>query len=140
MGSLTTTVAKSEFAIMKAQLRAAELEHAVSRPVAEGTRYDLIVDDGKLSRVQVKYADAKSSHSSGCVFLHLSSISRSQKKPRRAYSSSEIDALLVYIPRIDKLCWLPVAVWENKQTLVLRYESTKNGQVKGCLLAQDYIW
>jgi hypothetical protein len=140
MGVLTTTAAKGEFAILKVQMRAVELGVVVSRPIVEGTRYDLILDNGKLSRVQVKYVGSNSQRSSGAAHIRLSSTSRSQKKPRSLYTDEEIDAVIAYLPQIDKLCWLPPEVWRGKHSVVLRYDAPKNKQLKGCTLVKDYLW
>lgn len=60
---------KGEIAKLKVELMAAELGWISSRTV-EGSRYDLVLDNGKkLYRTQVKYADGKSSHSDGSILV-----------------------------------------------------------------------
>ena len=143
-----STQAKGEIAKLKAELRAAEKGWIVSR-TAEGSRYDLVLDDGKkLYRVQVKYGNGKSTNSQGAICLSLrkfvgDDLRRSpeyRKLPRRAYTKEEIDAVVVYIPRIDKICWFGPDVFDNKADLMIRYEPSKNGQKKKIIFAADYFW
>jgi hypothetical protein len=129
---------KAELAMLKVQERALELGILVSRPAVEGGRYDCILDDnGTLLRAQVKYAGVKASHSSGAVQVGLS------KPPgrgaQRPYTDKEIDALLVYVPAIDRVCLFPPVVFSGRAQLIIRYEPPKNGR-KQCLLAENYLW
>jgi|SRR5262245_24010624 len=128
-------------AVAKVVLRALEKGVAVFEPVIE-CRYDLILDDGfKLHRTQVKYAGGSSpKHCQGMVPLGL----RKWRNDGRAlipyYTASEIDLLLVYVRRIDKILWFGPEVFDRRRNLFIRIEPSKNNQVKGCLMAEDYIW
>lgn len=131
---------KSDLARLKVEVRSLELGAICSRPVSEcGVRYDCIIDiSGKLYRAQVKYADGKSSSSRGCIHLHLS-------KPEgrgisRPYTEAEIDVLLVYLAKIDKVLWIPIDQILGKSQIQIRYEKTLNNQVSRCRMAQDFIW
>jgi hypothetical protein len=105
-------------------------------------RYDLILDDDlKLYRTQVKYADGNSpKHVNGIVPLGL----RKWRSDGRAvipyYTATEIDLLLVYVRKIDKILWLGPEVYDGRKNLFLRIEPTRNNQAKGCLMAANYIW
>ena len=104
-------------------------------------RYDLIVDCGeRLVRAQVKYADAKSSKTIGCVQLNLRKITRGNKPVKQFYTAKEVDILLVYVPKIDRVLWFEADWFHGRQSLTIRYEPAKNNQTKGCLMAQDHFW
>ena len=130
---------KSQIALLKVEQRALDLGYVVSIPTIEGERYDCIIDiKGKLLRVQVKYAGVIPKGLKGAVHIRLD-------KPKgrgvnRPYTQDEIDILLVYIPYIDKLCWFNFEVFDGRNSLLIRYEKSLNGQKKGCLMANNYIW
>src|SRR5215813_6838690 len=129
---------KAEIAMMKVGMRALQLGAAVSKPIFEGSRYDYIIErHGKLYRAQVKYADGKLG-STGAVYVNL----RKQIKKNKncPYNGSEDDVLVVYVPKIDKVCWFGPEVFCGKQGLAIRISPAKNGQIKGCLAADDYLW
>ncbi len=137
MASKTTI--KGEIACLKFEQRAIEKGAIVSRPSIECV-YDRIIDyDGRLQKIQVKYADAKSPKSDGAVQAHIgkSGKGRGTHKP---YEDEEIDAIVVYVPKADKVCWLGKEIWSGKVMLQLRFEPTKNNQKKGVRLVEDFIW
>ena len=120
-------------------MRALELGIICSRPVIEGTRYDCILDTGtRLYRAQVKYANGVCTNTAGVVQVNLRK--EIQKERNRTYSDTEIDVLLVYIPRIDRVCWFGPEVFNRRQSLSIRLDRSKNGQVKRCLSAENYLW
>jgi hypothetical protein len=125
---------------LKVQFRAAEKGVMCSRPTMEGCRYDLILDDGQLHRAQCKYVNAKASHSTGAVMVHLVKRNSHGKGPGRLYTADEVDVFLVYIPAIEQVLWIPKEVWLCKSTLNLRLTPAKNGQTKKVLLATNFIW
>jgi hypothetical protein len=133
-----TSNIKGQLAISKAELRAIELGYLPSRPVFDA-RYDLIIDDYKsLYRIQVKYADGKPSQSNGAVVVKLAYENR--KKEVYTYQQEEVDGLLVYIPKVDKLCFFQHKVFVGKRNLCIRLEKPKNNQKKGIVFAEDYYW
>ena len=88
-----TSNIKGQLAVSKTELRALELGYLPSRPLFD-TRYDLIIDDHKsLIRAQIKYADGKSSNSSGAVVVKLEYTDR--KNLNHTYEDSEVDVLIV---------------------------------------------
>ena len=130
---------KAELARLKVESRALELGVVFNKPSIEGTRYDCILDiKGKLYRTQIKYCGCLASHAAGAVFLRLRSTKG--QGAARCYSRDEVDALVVYLPSIDRLCFFPQEVFCGKASLSIRFEPSRNGQSKGCLLAQSYIW
>ena len=133
-----TTNMKGQLAVSKAELRAFELGYIPSRPLYD-CRYDLIIDkNGKLLRLQVKYADGKPSNSSGSIIVKLEYQDR--KKRIYTYDNSEIDGLVVYIPRLDRLCFLPKSIFLHKRKLSIRITKSKNNQKKKIIAANDYYW
>lgn len=131
------TTRKGEIAKCKVLLRSYEKGIAVSVPTVD-CDYDLIIDqEGKLHRVQVKYAAGKSG-ASGSVLLNLRRTTRNKKV--LVYEAKNVDAILVYLPATDRVVWLPPKLWAGKTSLTIRYEPTKNNQAKVLLNAKDYFW
>jgi hypothetical protein len=125
--------------MMKVSIRALQLGAFVSKPIFEGARYDYVIErDGKLYRAQVKYADGKLGYTTGAVYVNLRK--QIKKNKNYPYNENEVDALVVYVPKIDKVCWFGPEVFSGKQGLAIRISPTKNGQIKGCLAAEDYLW
>jgi hypothetical protein len=136
---LPDQIKKAEIAMVKVCMRALQLGAFVSKPVFEGARYDYIIEiGGKLYRAQVKYADGKHRSISGAVEVNL----RKQIKKNRnhPYDENEIDVLLVYVPKIDRICWFGPEIFSGKQGISIRLIPTKNGQVKGCIAVEDHLW
>jgi hypothetical protein len=133
-----TTNVKGQIALTKTELRAIELGFVPSKPIFD-TRYDLILDDfKKLTRIQVKYADGKMTNSEGSVRVKLEYKNRTNHV--YTYQKSEVDGLVVYIPRIDKLCFFRPNIFIGKRYLCIRIKPSKNNQKKGILTAKKYIW
>jgi len=130
---------KAELAMLKVSMRALERGDPISKPVFEGTRYDYVIETGgKFYRAQVKYADGKRHRTIGAVQVNLRR--EIKKKKNHPYDKSEIDALLVYVPKIDKVCWFGPEIFDGRQNLSIRIAPAKNGQTKGCVAAEDYLW
>src|ERR1044071_6050580 len=129
---------KADIARLKVEMRALELGAVCSRPVVEGTRYDCILDTGdRLYRAQVKYADGKASKTLGVVMVNLrKQIGKNKNHP---YLEHEVDVILVYVPKLDAICWFGPEVFSGKSALAIRIAPSRNGQMKGCLLASDYL-
>jgi hypothetical protein len=133
-----TTNRKGQLAVSKAELRAFELGFTPSRPFFD-SRYDMIIDDGiSLKRIQIKYADGVMSHTSGSVRVKLEYKDRTNHV--YTYQKGEIDGLIVYIPKIDKLCFFPPVVYVGKRALCVRIAPSKNKQTKGIIAAKNYFW
>ena len=133
-----TTNMKGQIAMTKVELRALEKGYILSKPLFD-TRYDLILDSGKeLLRIQVKYGDGVMPNSTGSIFVKLGYENRLGEV--FTYRKEEIDGLIVYIPKIDRVCFFPPKVFENKVKLSIRYVPSKNKQKKGIISAQDYFW
>jgi hypothetical protein len=130
-----------EVAIAKVVLRAYEKGIVVSKPLLE-CRYDLILDDGKtLYRTQVKYANGghhKNSH--GSISVGLKKCQGHGRRTIPCYTAREIDLLLVYIAKIDRVLAFGPEIFEGRGAIQIRLEPAQNNQVKRCWMAADYIW
>ncbi len=132
---------KGEYALLKVKQLALERNITLSEPTMPSRRYDLIVDCGeRLVRAQVKYADGRCSQTTGSVYLNLRKVTRGNKPGKQFYTAKEVDVLIVYVPKIDKLLWLESPYFHNKKCIIIRFEPSKNNQTKGCLMAQDHFW
>lgn len=130
---------KGQIAMLKVQLRAAELDMLVALPTVEA-RYDLLLDDGtKIHRVQTKYAGAEGSGATGAVVVDLRKDTRGNKRTR-TYKKSEIDAVLAYVPQIDAVLWIGPDLFDGAGALSFRFVPPKNSQSKGVRLVNDFIW
>lgn len=133
-----TSNVKGQLAVSKAEMRAFELGYIPSRPLYD-TKYDLIIDkDNVLQRIQVKYADGKSTNADGSIVVKLEYVGR--QNDLHTYNNNEVDALVVYIPKIDKLCIFPREIFIGKRKLSIRIESPKNNQKIGIIAAKAYYW
>jgi hypothetical protein len=133
------TSIKGEIACLKFEQRALELGLIVSRPAVE-CEYDRVVEiDSKLYRVQLKYADSNPSNSKGAIQAGVGKTG-GKRGSHAAYDPHSIDAIVVYLPKIDRLCWFNREIWSGKKMLNIRYEPAKNNQSKGCRIASDYFW
>lgn len=131
---------KAEIAMRKVELRALELGATICKPVFEGTRYDFVIEiSGKFYRAQVKCADGKTNcRTTGAICVNLRR--KIKKNKNHPYYDAEIDVLLVYLPKIDRLCWLEPTIFSGKQGLYIRIAPTKSGRIKGCIAAENYLW
>lgn len=110
---MISTANKSEIAVLNVELEANKKGYSVSLPKNQAARYDLIIDDGiKLYKVQVKYLNRAAGKN--CVELKLED---KRYKNRKCYTSFEIDLMLVYIERIDKILAFGPKLFENKKTI-----------------------
>ncbi len=133
------TFEKGHLACLKFEQRAHELGYVVSKPTIAEVRYDYILDDGqRLYRVQVKYGDGKSSKSEGAAVIHLERFGRCGAM--ETYKKEELDAIVAYIPKVDKLVWLPSEDYAEKNTVSIRVAPCKNCQTANVTRLEDYVW
>lgn len=132
---------KGEYAQLQVELRAVEKGVVISKPTRADARYDLITDEeGKLSRMQVKYADAHAVHATGVVVVRLDRRMTNASKKRRCYSREEIDGILAYVPKLHSVVKLGVEHFDKKWAVSLRLDPPKNNQTSGILYAKDLLW
>jgi hypothetical protein len=108
----------------------------VYRPCFEGGRYDLIFGLGPaLLRIQCKWATLRDN----VVTIRCYSSRRgADGYIKRAYSSSEIDALAAYCPELERCFLVPIARIDRRPTVHLRVAPTRNNQSRGVNSADDF--
>ena len=106
----------------------------VAKPEVED-RYDLIADDGQnLWRVQVKYVD---DYMGDALTVDLRKQCRSNGVTK-VYTRKEIDALVLYVPKTDKIYWVPVDVFDGMTTL--NFQLVSGRQKKRTRMLSDFEW
>jgi hypothetical protein len=125
-------------AIAEAKIYAAAVEAGVvvSRPLAEGRRYDMIFDIGpRLLRVQCKWAPRR-----GDVILVRARTSRLTPSGyvRTTYTASEVDGIAAYCPELDESFYVPIEDMAGRAFIHLRVSATRNGQRAGVTMARQY--
>lgn len=125
---------KGHQAKLKVEERCLEKGYIVCYPSTE-SRFDLVIvsPEGKCSRVQVKYAGAKSCNSEGSVILNL-------RRRNKLYTKEEIDAILAFVPAIGKILWIGPDLFHNQQTLTFRYQPAEIGSGGRPRYVDTYIW
>jgi len=135
------TQQKGILAELKAQQKATELGFIVSRPISDAM-YDYIFDSGDaLYKVQVKYCDSKTLYD-GAVTLDLRKKNLYGERELR-YKTGDIDVIILYIPEIDILCWVPFSVLAGKTSFAIRYFSSApeyKAAATTTNIVEDYIW
>lgn len=124
------------YAESKVQTEAIRKGYIVSIPVID-TRYDLLLDDKiNIIRVQIKYVNRKANSGSVCLCL-----CRDIKYKKQYYTSKQIDLLLVYIPKIDKILAFGPKYFHNKNGITIRYEKSKRfKKTRNEVWAEDFVW
>lgn len=104
---------------------ATRLGFEVYRPVAEGGRCDLVVDTGRLLRVQCKWGRYRDS----VIVVHLTTFRRTRDGYKTStYSAAEVDAIGVYCEPLDCCYLLPISLAGGRRALQLRVKPSKNNQ------------
>jgi PD-(D/E)XK endonuclease len=115
---------------------ATRLDLVVLRPLADGRRYDLVVDTGdQLIRVQCKWASKR-----GSVLSIQCATCRHTPRGylRTTYSAGEIDAIAAYSPDTDDCYLVPIAEVEGMSAITFRVAPTRNNQARLVRWARDY--
>jgi hypothetical protein len=100
-------------------------------PYGENHRYDLVAEkDRRFIRVQVKYATPKN----GVLEVNCRS---SNNWSILHYTSKEIDLIVVYNPKNQKIYYLPVSEI-NYSEIKLRIEPSKNNQKSKIHFAENF--
>ena len=111
-----------------------ELNKLVFKPVGEGYRYDLLIDnsDGTYTRVQCKTARL---NRSGCIIFATGSRGGHNKSKNKGYHN-EADVFMIYSKHTDKVYLVPV---ENasKSSMMLRITKPKK-VIDNIKWADDY--
>ena len=95
----------------------------VYRPTFEGGRYDLILDVGRLLRVQCKWA----ARQGDVLRVRCYSCRRSRTGMiRRCYTADEVDAIAAYSPDLDRCYLLPIEMCAGHTQIHLRLAPSRN--------------
>jgi hypothetical protein len=113
--------------------------YSVAMPFGEDCDFDLVLlRDGKLERVQVKY----STSSNGVIAVRCKSHSLTNGKIRRTkhYTAATIDWLAVYDPTTDRCFYLGAEeLGAGRSIIHLRLTPTRNSQSSGIRYAENYV-
>jgi PD-(D/E)XK nuclease superfamily protein len=107
----------------------------VCRAVSDGERCDLVLDAGRLLRVQCKWAPRY-----GDVIIVRCCRARRNRVGlvHRRYLPSEVDAFAAYCPDLDRCYLLPIEDFPSRREIRLRLGPTRNNQKQLVNWASDY--
>ncbi len=101
-------------------------------PWGEDNRYDLVTEkNGVFKRIQVKYVAS----SNGALEVNIRS---SNNYNVIHYSPKDVDIIAAYLPKQNKVYFIPLSSIKNRSTCKLRLEPTKNKQKKFVVMASKY--
>jgi hypothetical protein len=133
---MLTPTEKGNIAEAKLAAAAVELGIGVCLPIGDGCRYDLLLDfHPELMRVQCKYSARK-----GDVIVVRMRTTRftPQGYVRTIYDASEVDAIGVYCPDLERCYLLPISDFEGQGHAHLRLARSRNNQEQGVRMAAPY--
>jgi PD-(D/E)XK endonuclease len=121
---------------MAIALEATKLGIPVFRPLAEGGRYDLVLElHGRLLRVQCKWANRLGD----VVNVRIRTNRRCQGGYiTTTYTADEIDALAAYCPDLGRSYLLPITLVTGRSGIYLRLNPARNNQELGVNYAEKY--
>jgi hypothetical protein len=131
-----TTNQKGAIAETAIACAATKLGFGVLWPLAEGERYDLVLDlRPRLVRVQCKWAVRR-----GDVVEVRTGTSRRGPEGfiRTTYAPGEIDAVAGYCESLDRCYLLPIEIAAGRATFYLRLAPSKNNQRLGVNWASEF--
>jgi hypothetical protein len=133
---MLTTDQKGAIAEAEIALAALKLGVGVSKPLAEGERYDLIFDlRPALLRVQCKWA---SLYRDVIVVRCFSARRNRAGLVRRRYTRIEVDAYAAYCAETNRCYLLPLERFATHREIHLRVKPTRNNQRLGITWAEDF--
>jgi hypothetical protein len=110
--------------------------YALLVPFGENTRYDLVIDDGALWRVQCKTGRLRN----GGITFAVTSCYGHHRNPataRRTYQG-QVDYFAIYCPETAGVYLVPIGDLPAQASARLRVEPPRNGQRKRIRYACDY--
>jgi hypothetical protein len=111
---------------------------AVSKPLTEHSRYDLVIEiGGELKKIQCKWGALSKDRCT--VVINLAS-SRFGPRGRvtTLYRHGEVDLVAAYCSAVNRCYLLPERLFLDKSEVRLRVEPVRNGQRSGINLAEEY--
>ena len=94
-------------------------EYIVSKPINDFGEYDLIIDNGNLSRVQVKTAYWDNSKKRYLVSLVTSHIRGGGRKPNKKYSINSFDLLCAVQKETGFVYLIPIKNISGRRSITL---------------------
>jgi hypothetical protein len=133
---MRTTNQKGAIAESAIACAATKLGFGVLKPLAEGERYDLVLDlRPTLVRVQCKWAVRRG----GIVEVRTGTNRRGPDGfIRTTYAAEEIDAIAAYCEELDRCYLLPIDLAAGRSAFYLRLAPSKNNQRIGINWASDH--
>lgn len=117
------TSRKGAIAESKVISAALEKEYMVSKPIHD-TRYDLVFEkDNIFKRIQVKYCNAISESSSIQIPFYKCYYKKDSKHLIKTYSRDEIDLILVYLPKYNKILSFNEKIFHNRNAISIEFEN-----------------
>jgi hypothetical protein len=118
--------------------RAISLGLAVSKPLTEHSRYDLVLEiSDQLYRIQCKWGRLLRDGNSITVNL-CSSRWTPRGQVQTKYEAGEVDLVAVYCGELDRCYLLPERLFVNRRATQLRLVPARNGQRSCINLAEEY--
>jgi PD-(D/E)XK endonuclease len=107
----------------------------VLKPLNDGLRYDLVLDVGRLVRVQCKWAVRRGD----VVDVSCRTCRRGANGfIRSSYTANEVDLIGAYCLELDACYLIPIARLGGRSFMTLRLAHTRNNQRKAVNWAKDY--
>lgn len=63
-----------------------------------------------------------------------------RRKKTRTYGENKIDAVLIYVPQAEKICWFGPECFCGKAFITIRLQPPGNGQRAGIKMISDFEW
>ena len=114
--------------------------YRIAFPYGEDTNWDLILErpDGRLERVQVKYAESRDEVIALRCRSH--SLTNGRVRQTKRYTAEMIEWLAVYDRTTERCYYVPAAeLGEGRALLHLRLGPARNGQHRRINWASDYL-
>ena len=110
---------------------------SVSKPFGDNQKYDLIIDDGSLKRIQVKTGKLTNGVITANTCRSVGIWKAGKERTREKYTNEQIDAFGIYCPENDKCYIVPLEAISTNE-ISLRIDPPKNNQLEGIRWAKDY--
>ena len=93
--------------------------YVLSKPINDFGEYDLIIDNGELSRVQVKTAYWDNSKQRYLVSLITSHIRGNGRKPNKKYTDKSFDLLCAVQKETNSIYLIPIKEISGRRSITL---------------------